>query len=115
MRTLYYINGKRVDINTYYSSIRADYKRKIIWDSCVSYYKKHPKEFNLIYSCTKEKSILPFVLMTAWENTEDYKNVQKKLVEMDKRDNGCLLVFILVFGFLALVLPFILLFSGALD
>ena len=92
MKTLYYINGKQVDINTYYSVSSSDYIRKNIWKSCISYYKTH--------------------LMEAYERTDDYKEQMKKI---NSNDKGCLIIFLLIFGFLVLVLPLILLFSGALD
>ena len=48
MKTLYYINGKQVDINTYYSVSSSDYIRKHIWKSCISYYKTHQVSLNLL-------------------------------------------------------------------
>lgn len=111
MKTLYYINGKQVDINTYYSVASSDYIRENIWKSCISYYKTHPNEFEFIVRFSNEKN-LAFSLMEAYERTDDYKEQMKKI---NSNDKGCLLVFLLIFGFLVLVLPLILLFSGALD
>ena len=41
MKTLYYINGKQVDINTYYSASSSDFIRKHLWKSLIPqhYYK----------------------------------------------------------------------------
>lgn len=111
MKTLYYINGRPVDMNTYYSVSSSDYLRKYIWKSCISYYKAHPSEFEFIARFSDEK-LLAFSLMEAYERTDDYKEQMKKI---NNNDKGCLLIFLLVFGFLVLVLPFILLFSGALN
>ena len=107
----YYINGKQVDINTYYSVSSSDYIRKHIWKSCISYYKTHPSEFEFIARFSNEKD-LASSLMEAYERTDDYKEQMKKI---NSNDKGCLIIFLLIFGFLVLVLPLILLFSGALD
>jgi hypothetical protein len=72
MKTLYYINGKQVDINTYYSVSSSDYIRKHIWKSCISYYKTHPSEFEFIARFSNEKD-LASSLMEAYERTDDYK------------------------------------------
>lgn len=111
MKTLYYINGKRVDINTYYSVTSSESIREHIWKSCISYYKAHPNEFEFIARFSDEKD-LAFALMQAYERTEDYQEQMKKI---DGNDKGCLLIFLLIFGFLVLVLPLILIFTGALD
>ena len=103
MKTLYYINGKQVDINTYYSVSSSDYIRKHIWT--------HPSEFEFIARFSNEKD-LASSLMEAYERTDDYKEQMKKI---NSNDKGCLIIFLLIFGFLVLVLPLILLFSGALD
>ena len=50
--------------------------------------------------------------MEAYERPDDYKEQMKKI---NSNDKGCLIIFLLIFGFLVLVLPLILLFSGALD
>ena len=111
MKTLYYIYGKQADINTYYSVSSSDYIRKHIWKSCISYYKTHPSEFEFIARFSNEKD-LASSLMEAYERTDDYKEQMKKI---NSNDKGCLIIFLLIFGFLVLVLPLILLFSGALD
>lgn len=110
MKTLYYINRKQVDIHTYYSVTSADYIRKHLWKSCISYYKKHPDEFEFIARFSNEKN-LALVLMQAYESTDDY---QEQMKELNSNNKGCLLG-LLIFGFLVLILPFILIFSGALD
>ena len=110
MKTSYYINGKQVDIHTYYSVTSADYIRKHLWKSCISYYKKHPDEFEFIARFSNEKN-LALVLMQAYESTDDY---QEQMKELNSNNKGCLLG-LLIFGFLVLILPFILIFSGALD
>ena len=111
MKTLYYINGKQVDINTYYSASSSDFIRKHLWKSCISYYKTHPNEFEFIARFSDEKH-LALSLMEAYEKTDDYKEQMKKI---NSNDKGCLLIFLLIFGFLVLGLPLILLFTGALD
>ena len=110
MKTLYYINGKQVDIHTYYSVTSADYIRKHLWKSCISYYKKHPDEFEFIARFSNEEN-LALVLMQAFERTDDYQEQMKKL---NSNNKGCLLG-LLIFGFLVLILPFILIFSGTID
>ena len=111
MKTLYYINGKQVDINTYYSASSLDFTRKHLWKSCIYYYKTHPNEFEFIARFSDEKH-LAFSLMEAYERTDDYKEQMKKINNDDK---GCLLILLLIIGFLVLVFPLILLFSGTLD
>lgn len=111
MKTLYYINGKQVDINTYYSVASSDYIREHIWKACISYYKTHPNEFEFIVRFSNEKN-LALSLMEAYERTDDYKEQMKNI---NSNDKGCLLIFLLIFGFLVLILPFILIFSGAFD
>lgn len=106
MKTLYYINGKQVDICTYYSVVNSNIIRELLWMSCVAYYKTHPDEFEVIVRFSNEKD-LAFALMQAYERTEDYQEQMKKLKSDDK---GCLLIFLLIFGFCALILPFILIF-----
>ena len=77
MKTLYYINGKQVDINTYYSVSSSDYIRKHIWKSCISYYKTHPSEFEFIARFSNEKD-LASSLMEAYERTDEYMEQMKK-------------------------------------
>lgn len=110
MKTLYYINGKQVDIQTYYSVTSADYIRKHLWKSCISYYKKHPDEFEFIARFSNEEN-LALVLMQAYERTDDYQEQMKKL----NSNNKGRLLGLLIFGFLVLILPLILIFSEALD
>ena len=101
MKTLYYINGKQVDINTYYSVSSSDYIRKHIWKSCISYYKTHPSEFEFIARFSNEKD-LASSLMEAYERTDDYKEQMKKI---NSNDKGCLIIFLLILEFpLTLVL-----------
>lgn len=111
MKTLYYINGKQVDINTYYSASSSDFIRRHLWKSCISYYKTHPTELEFIARFSDEKN-LAFTLMQAYERTEDYQEQMKKI---NNNDKGCLLVILLTFGFLVLILPLILIFTGVLD
>lgn len=49
MRTLYYINGKRVSAEIYFAKAEADEERRFLMNKCVEYYQNHPKEF-LSYS-----------------------------------------------------------------
>ena len=48
MKTLYYINGKQVDINTYYSASSSDFIRKHLLKSCIFYYKYNQNYFEFI-------------------------------------------------------------------
>lgn len=114
MKTLFFVNGKHVDINTYFSAVGSNIKRELLWEACTRYYKTHPIEFELVYHSSNEKDFA-FNLMQAYEWTEDYKKQWEEINSDDGFSRGCILVFLLIFVFSVLILPFILIFSGALD
>lgn len=105
MKTLYYINGKQVNINTYYNAIGADAERKYLWKRCVKYYSKHSFEFQLLSSNASDSS-LPIQMMTAWEHTSDYKDAMKEVQKMRDNDKGCMLWILIIMSFF--VVPFVL-------
>lgn len=78
MRTIFYVNGKRVDASTYFAADSENYRRKKLWEACVSYYENHPAEFMIATMFTTEET-LPMFLMDAYEKTEDYKEQVKKI------------------------------------
>lgn len=107
MKTLYYINGKQVNISTYYNTVGADVERKYLWKRCVKYYSEHPFEFQLLSSNVSESS-LPIQMMTAWEFTSDYKDAMKEVQKMRENDKGCMLWILIIMFIFFFVLPFVL-------
>ena len=106
MKTLYYINGKQVNINTYYNTIGADNERKYLWKRCVKYYVNHPFEFQLISNGVSERS-LPINMWTAWEMTSDYKDAMKEVQKMRENDKGCMLWMLIIMFICFFILPFV--------
>lgn len=106
MKTLYYINGRQVNISTYYNTIRSDNERKYLWKRCVKYYKDHPFEFQLISSGTSENSLF-INMMSAWEFTSDYKDAMKEVQKMRENDKGCMLWMLIIMFICFFILPFV--------
>lgn len=105
MRTLYYINGKRVDIRTYFDTIRADKERKYLWKRCVKYYVDHPLEFQLnscFYGGTD-----PICMMMRWERTSDYIEAMKEVNKMRKKDRRWMLCVLIIAFICCFILPFV--------
>lgn len=97
MRHIYYINGKRVSGNQYYSTIYKDGVHTYMIKRCIRYYKKNPDEFEVIASTCIVQDLLFDRLWNAWSKTPDYEISKKKAESYNK---GCL--------FIALCGPFIL-------
>ena len=106
MKTLYYINGKQVNINNYYNTIRADNERKYLWKRCVQYYVNHPFEFQFISNGVSERD-LPIHLWTAWEMTSDCKDAMKEVQKMREKDKGCMLWMLIIMFICFFILPFV--------
>lgn len=84
MRTIFYVNGKRVDASTYFAADSENYRRKKLWEACISYYENHPTEFMIATMFTTEAT-MPMFLMDAYEKTEDYKEQVKRIDAMAQR------------------------------
>lgn len=97
MRTLFYVNGKSVDASTYFAAGSENYRRKKLWEACISYYENHPYEF-MIETRNTTKETLHMFLMSAYERTEDYKEQVKKIDKMVQRnENNQLITIAIVF------------------
>ena len=96
MGHIYYINGKPVSGDQYYSTIYNDGVRDYMIERCIRYYKKNPDEFYAIASKCIFQEFLFDKLWDAWEKTPDYEISKKKA---ESTNMGCL--------FIALCGPFI--------
>ena len=97
MRTIFYVNGKRVDASTYFAADSENYRRKKLWEACISYYENHPYEFMIATMGTTEAT-LPMFLMSEYEKTEDYKEQVKRIDKMqEKYENNQLITIAIAF------------------
>lgn len=108
MRTIFYVNGKRVDASTYFAADSENYRRKKLWEACISYYENHPYEFMIATMGTTEAT-LPMFLMSEYEKTEDYKEQVKKIDTMVQRyeDNQLITIAIAFVAIISLSLMII--------
>lgn len=77
MRTLFYVNGKSVDASTYFAAGSENYRRKKLWEACISYYENHPYEF-MIETRNTTKETLHMFLMSAYEKNRRLQRASKK-------------------------------------
>ena len=97
MRTIFYVNGKRVDASTYFAADSENYRRKKLWEAYISYYENHPYEFMIATMYTTEAT-LPMFLMSEYENTEDYDEQVKRIDKMQERyENNQLIIGVIFF------------------
>lgn len=97
MRTVFYVNGQRVDASTYFAADSENYMWKKLWEACISYYENHPDEFISATMGTTGVTASIF-LMTAYEKTEDYEEQVKKIDKMVRRyENNRVITLAIVF------------------
>lgn len=116
MRQLYYVNGKRVDINTYARALNAQYAAEVARDEFeakkkgfIEYIQNNPSVIDKYRNTTfSPKSVIQFEFHE-WCQSEDCKNVMRNFERKRKgKAYGCLIILVLC------VLLFILRVSGVL-
>lgn len=103
MSYLYYINGKRVNADTYWRTVDIQAEQELLHKSCIEYYKANPDKFEILFKFSDEK-MLYWNMIMEYAKTDDWKRT-KALYEskMHRMKLGCFICMV-IFVFLPLIL-----------
>jgi hypothetical protein len=104
MRTFYYVNGKKVDLQTYLEAgVTNDHNRKMV-KLAREYYKKHPKELEKAYLYVQNSPFPKDSLFTYYsyyteegkKMNEEFSRNKDKLVNKEFRYGCYAQIFIII-------------------
>ena len=75
MSYLYYINGKRVNAETYWRTVDIQTDQELLHKSCIEYYKANPDKFEILFKFSDEK-MLYWNMIMEYAKTDDWKRTK---------------------------------------